>query len=255
MPPKAFTAKERKRLSLEKVSERNSIVVVEGKLRVMLLEDQKKTIEFIQRGLEAAGYAVDSFEDPRRAIDALYEVEYDLLIIDINLPYFSGWEFVEKARNLNYDGLIFMLTALSNTDHKVRGFDAGADDYLTKPFSMDELLARLRAHWRRRGKTGKGSRLIFNDLELDLVTRKVFRNGVALVLSQREFSLLEYFLRNPDRPLSRAQIAEHVWNIDFDTGSNIIDVYINHLRKKIEPQGMGRLIHTVTGIGYELRLP
>lgn len=222
-------------------------------MRIMLLEDQAKTIEFIEKGLTAAGYAVDSFSNPLDAELAISLNEYDLLMVDINLPHKSGWEFIKTVRMNNYNGIIFILTALSATDDKVKGLDVGADDYLTKPFSMDELLARLRAHLRRSHKSGKGRMLVYSDLEIDLVTRKVTRGKIPLILSQKEFSLLEYFMRNPERPLSRAQISEHVWNIDFETGTNIIDVYINHLRKKMENEKFPRLIHTVVGVGYELR--
>lgn len=222
-------------------------------MRILLLEDQAKTIEFIEKGLAAAGYAVDSFSNPHDAELAISLNEYDLLMVDINLPHKSGWEFIKTVRMNNYNGIIFILTALSATDDKVKGLDVGADDYLTKPFSMDELLARLRAHLRRSHKSGKGRMLVYSDLEIDLVTRKVTRGKIPLILSQKEFSLLEYFMRNPERPLSRAQISEHVWNIDFETGTNIIDVYINHLRKKMENEKFPRLIHTVVGVGYELR--
>lgn len=222
-------------------------------MRILLLEDQIKTIEFLEKGLSAAGYAVDSFLNPLDAEVAISLNEYDLLMVDINLPHKSGWDFIKTVRLNGYNGVIIILTALSATDDKVKGLDVGADDYLTKPFSMDELLARLRAHLRRNNQSGKGRQLVYSDLELDLVTRKVTRGNIPLILSQKEFALLEYFMRNPERPLSRAQISEHVWNIDFETGTNIIDVYINHLRKKLENAQFPRLIHTVIGIGYELR--
>lgn len=224
-------------------------------LRILLLEDQKKTIEFVEKGLTAAGYAVDCFLTPPEAEEAMAGSEYDLLIVDINLPHKSGWDFIKQTRLDKFEGIILVLTAFSTTDDKVKGLDVGADDYMTKPFSMDELLARVRAHFRRHGKSAQGSRLVFADIEIDLVTRKVTRGGIPLILSQKEFALLEYFMRNPERPLSRPQISEHVWNIDFETGTNIIDVYINHLRKKMENSSFPRLIHTVTGIGYELRNP
>ncbi|MEY4616528.1 MAG: hypothetical protein RJB66_1488 [Pseudomonadota bacterium] len=222
-------------------------------MRILVLEDQKKTIDFVEKGLKSAGYAVDCFLHPSSAEEALAANEYDLLIVDINLPEKSGWDFIRQARQEKYEGIILILTAFSTTDDKVRGLDVGADDYMTKPFSIDELLARVRAHLRRIGKSAKGSRLIFADLEIDLVTRKVSRSGSLINLSQKEFALLEYFMRNPERPLSRPQISEHVWNIDFETGTNVIDVYVNHLRKKLESPNLPRLIHTVTGIGYELR--
>jgi DNA-binding response OmpR family regulator len=224
-------------------------------LRILLLEDQKKTVEFIEKGLSAAGYVVDAFVNPSIAEEALCGTDYDLLIVDINLPEKSGWDFIRQARQDKYEGIIVILTAFATTDDKVKGLDVGADDYMTKPFSIDELLARIRAHFRRQSKTGIGNRLIFEDVEIDLVSRRVTRGSIPLSLSQKEFALLEYFMRNPDRPLSRAQISEHVWNVDFETGTNVIDVYINHLRKKMENQHFPRLIHTVTGIGYELRKP
>lgn len=224
-------------------------------LRILLLEDQRKTVEFVEKGLKSAGYAVDSFLDPELAHDALSASNYDLLIVDINLPQKSGWDFIRQTRQELFDGPILILTAFSTTDDKVRGLDVGADDYMTKPFSMDELLARVRAHLRRTAKSITGTKLVFLDLEMDLVTRKVQRAHQAMILSQKEFALLEYFMRNPERPLSRQQISEHVWNIDFESGTNVIDVYINHLRKKMEGELGPRLIHTVTGIGYELRKP
>ncbi len=201
-------------------------------MKILLLEDQKKTVEFIEKGLVSAGYLVSSFGTAKEAEEAMAGNEYDLLIVDINLPDMLGWEFVKRAREFRYSGVVILLTALSKTDDKVHGLNVGADDYMTKPFSMEELLARVRAHLRRTSKTAVGSKLLFENIELDLVTRKTTRNGISIILSQKEFALLEYFMRNPERPLSRVQIAENVWNIDFETGTNVIDVYINHLRKK-----------------------
>ena len=222
-------------------------------MKILLLEDQKKTVEFIEKGLVSAGHLVDSFLNPLDAEVALRKDAYDLFIVDINLPIKTGWDFIRQAREDKYEGIILVLTAFSTTDDKVKGFDVGADDYMTKPFSMEELIARIRAHVRRQQNMSQGNRLVFGDVELDLVGRKASRAGIPFILSQKEFALLEYFMRNPERPLSRAQISEYVWNINFDTGTNVIDVYINHLRKKMECQNLPRMIHTVTGIGYEFK--
>jgi two-component system copper resistance phosphate regulon response regulator CusR len=191
-------------------------------MRLLVVEDQKKMAGFIKKGLTEAGYLVDLAETGQTAESLLAE--------------------------------ILMLTALSGTKDKVHGLDAGADDYLTKPFAFDELSARVRALLRRQGSSqGSQSVLTFADLEMNLVSRKVTRSGKDLSLTPKEFSLLSYFLRNPDRPISRTTISEHVWDIRFDSDSNVIDVYINMLRKKVDQPFEKKLIHTVVGVGYVLR--
>lgn len=224
-------------------------------MRVLLVEDQKKTASFLSKGLSAAGYACDWADSISGARDFAAGNEYDAMIVDVNLPDESGISFVREVRNDEYRGVVILLTALSATDFKIQGLDAGADDYITKPFSVEELLARLRAQLRKINGANTTSSLTFLDLKMDLVKRTVRRNNTPIELSVKEFSLLEYFLRNADRPLSRAMIAEHVWNADFDSESNVIDVYINHLRKKMEVNDLKRLIHTVTGVGYILSGP
>lgn len=222
-------------------------------MKILLLEDQLKTIEFLETGLRSSEISVNSFTDAFQAANALDHTHYDLLIVDVGLPGKSGWDFIIETRSKGFQGIILILTAFSTTSDKVKGFEVGADDYLTKPFSMEELLARIHAHYRRLNKIKENRKLYYDDIELDLITRVVIRRGVQVHLTQKEFALLEFFLRNPEKQLSRSQITEEVWNISFDTGTNVVDVYINHLRKKIEYPDLPRVIFTVAGIGYELK--
>ncbi|HRO67910.1 MAG TPA: response regulator transcription factor, partial [Pseudobdellovibrionaceae bacterium] len=180
------------------------------------------------------------------------ENDYDLVILDVMLPDQSGIDTARHLRQDGYAGPLLMLTALSTTKDKVHGLDAGADDYLTKPYSFDELMARVRALLRRSGQQVASS-LKYSDLELDLLSRRARRSGQEIQLTSKEFALLEYLMRNPERPLGRVSIAEHVWDVHFDTESNVIDVYINLLRKKVDAPFPKKLIHTVIGTGYVLR--
>lgn len=207
---------------------------------------------FIRKGLESAGYSVDLAETGASAEALVAGNEYDVVILDVILPDQSG---IDTARHMRRDGLsapILMLTALSGTRDKVNGLDAGADDYLSKPFEFEELAARIRALLRRQSPV-PGAKLYFADIEMDLVQRRVTRAGSTITLTTKEFALLEYFLRNPNRVLSRTAISEHVWDARFDTQSNVIDVYVNLLRKKIDQPFERKLIHTVVGAGYVLR--
>ena len=225
-------------------------------MRLLVVEDQKKMAGFIKKGLTEAGYVVDLAETGATAETLVGENPYDLVILDVGLPDQSGLDTARHLRQDGYAGPILMLTALSGTKDKVHGLDAGADDYLTKPFEFDELSARVRALLRRQGSgatSGTQSVLNFSDLELNLVSRKVTREGKEINLTPKEFSLLSYFLRNPNRPISRTTISEHVWDIRFDSDSNVIDVYINMLRKKVDHPFAKKLIHTVVGVGYVLR--
>lgn len=225
-------------------------------MRILVVEDQAKTSQFVKKGLNEVGYSVDIAESGSAAESFMASSEYDLVILDVMLPDQSGIDTARHLRRDGYIGPILMLTALSTTKDKVNGLDAGADDYLTKPFSFEELLARVRALLRRSStKNILNSVLKFSDLEMDLVHRKVKRQNSEITLTAKEFSLLEYFLRNPERPLGRVSIAEHVWDIDFDSESNVIDVYVNLLRKKIDSPYNKKLIHTVVGIGYVLKEP
>lgn len=222
-------------------------------MKLLVVEDQEKTISFLTKGLTAGGYVTASARTLSEAREMLAANDFDALIVDVNLPDGSGVDFVRETRGDGYRGAVIFLSALAATEFKVQGLDAGGDDYVTKPFSIDELLARLRAQLRSTAGPEVRTTLKAGHIEMDLVKRKVHRGGELLDLSVKEFALLEYFLRNPERPLSRALIAEHVWNVDFDSESNVIDVYINHIRKKLEANNSPRVIYTVTGIGYELR--
>lgn len=221
-------------------------------MRVLVVEDQEKMSSFLKRGLNEVGYAVDVAETGQSAESLVSENEYDLIVLDVMLPDQNGMDTARHLRRDGYHGPILMVTALSTTKDKVHGLDAGADDYLTKPYSFDELLARVRALLRRNSPSGTASVLRYADLELDLIQRKARRQNKDIALTQKEFSLLEYFMRNPERPLGRVSIAEHVWDIHFDSESNVIDVYINMLRKKVDAPFQGKLIHTVVGVGYVL---
>ena len=221
-------------------------------MRILIVEDQPKMASFIKKGLVAQGYMVDISETGMGAESMTVETEYDLVVLDVNLPDQNG---MDTARHLRRDGFrmpILMLTALATTKDKIHGLDAGADDYLTKPFEFEELLARIRALLRR-NHGSENSKLRFGDIELDLVQRRVVRAQVEVNLTAKEFSLLEYFMRNPGRPITRIEISEHVWDVNFDTNTNIIDVYINMLRKKIDSPFDKKMIHTMVGFGYILK--
>lgn len=221
-------------------------------MRILIVEDQPKMASFIKKGLVAQGYMVDISETGVGAESMTVETEYDLIVLDVNLPDQNG---MDTARHLRRDGCrtpILMLTALASTKDKIHGLDSGADDYLTKPFDFEELLARIRALLRR-NHGSESSKLRFGDIELDLVQRKAMRGQVEVNLTAKEFSLLEYFLRNPGRPITRVEISEHVWDVNFDTNTNIIDVYINMLRKKIDTPFDKKMIHTMVGFGYILK--
>ena len=223
-------------------------------MRVLVVEDQKKMARFLKKGLTEGGYAVDVAETGTAAETLASENDYDLIVLDVMLPDQNGLDTARHIRRDGYKGAVLILSALSATKDKIHGLDAGADDYLTKPFSFDELLARCRALLRRQsGSASMESVLRFADLEMNLVTRKVARAGTELTLSPKEFALLEYFLRNPNRPLSRAEISEHIWDVRFDHGSNVIDVYVNMLRKKVDHPFKRKLIHTAIGAGYVLK--
>ena len=208
--------------------------------------------QFIKKGLQEAGYTVEVAETGTAAESITSENQYDLIVLDVMLPDQNGFDTARHLRSDGYDGPILMLTALASTKDKVHGLDAGADDYLAKPFSFDELLARVRALLRRKS-TGTDSKLHYSDLELDLLKRTARRQGTEITLTSREFSLLEFLMRNAERPVSRTSISEHVWDVHFDTESNVIDVYINILRKKIDSPFGSKLIHTVVGVGYVLK--
>lgn len=221
-------------------------------MRILIVEDQPKMASFIKKGLSAQGYIVDVSETGMGAESMVVENPYDLIVLDVNLPDQNGLDTARHLRADGYKNPILMLTALSTTKDKIHGLDAGADDYLTKPFDFEELLARVRALLRRNQGTGT-TKIRFADLEIDLVQRRVFRDQQEVTLTQKEFSLLEYFMRHPNRPITRVEISEHVWDVNFDTNTNIVDVYINMLRKKVDAPFDKKLIHTMVGYGYILK--
>lgn len=216
-----------------------------GEVRLLVVEDQSKMASFIRKGLTQSGYSVDVAESAGAAEMMVAANIYDLIILDIMLPDQSGIDAARHLRTDGYQGPILMLTALSGTKDRIHGLDAGADDYLAKPFDFGELLARIRALLRRAATSktaGTNSVLRIADLEMNLLTRTVTRAGEKIQLTPKEFSLLEYLLRNAGRPVSRVFIAESVWDMHYDSDSNVIDVYVNTLRKKVDKKGMLKLI-------------
>jgi len=223
-------------------------------IRILVVEDEPKVASFVKRGLEENGFSCEIAVDGlmgKRMFDA---GNYALIILDINLPYKNGFELCKEIRSINQKIPVIMLTALGTTEDKLSGFDSGTDDYLAKPFEFRELLARIRSLLKRISiaETG-GNILTFLDLKVDLNTYEVSRNEKKIDLTQKEFALLVYLLRNKGRVVSRIDIAQNVWDINFDTGTNIIDVYVNFLRKKIDKDFPQKLIHTQTGVGYMLK--
>ncbi len=218
-------------------------------MRVLIIEDNPRMAEAIERGLTEHEYEVKVSHSGFEGEDLAAGAAWDLIILDLMLPDRDGVDVCRNLRRRAIDTPILMLTALSTTDDKVAGLDAGADDYLTKPFDFPELLARVRALLRR-GDATEGRRINCEDLELDLYARTAKRGEATYELSNKEFALLEYLMRNPNRTLSRAQIAEGVWDMNFEPGSNVIDVYVSSLRKKIDRGYEKELIHTVKGAGY-----
>ena len=222
-------------------------------VRILVAEDERKVASFIRQGLAEEGHTVEVASDGESALDLIVEgPPYDLVVLDLMLPRLDGFAILKAARQRHVTTPVLVLTARDSIADKVRGLDLGADDYLTKPFSFDEFLARVRALLRR-GAAATAPVLSVADLALDPATREVRRGGRRITLTAREYALLEYFLRNPGRVLTRPMLAEHVWGLDFDPESNIVDVYVGYLRRKIDGPGELKLLHTVRGAGYVLR--
>lgn len=220
-------------------------------MRILVVEDDVPLATFVRKGLEAEAYAVDVAGDGELARAMASMGEYDLMILDLNLPKLDGIAVLQAVRPKKSSMPVLVLTARSRVEDRVESLDSGADDCLLKPFSFSELSARVRALLRRGPRTVE-TVLRVSDLELDRVARRVERAGKLLELTSKEFALLEYLMRNAGRRVTRAMIVEHVWNLTFDTSTNIVDVYINYLRKKVDDGHPTRLIHTVRGVGYEL---
>jgi two-component system copper resistance phosphate regulon response regulator CusR len=221
-------------------------------MRILLLEDEPKVAALVKRGLVAERYAVDVSADGREGLEYTEAYPYDLVLLDLMLPSMSGVEVLQRIRRKNQYVPILVLTARDSVDEKVKLFEIGADDYLTKPFAFAELLVRVKALLRR-GPVNRSSTLRIGDLELDRLTQQVKRQGKRVELTAKEYSLLEYLMQNPDRVLSRNMIIEHVWDQSFDGITNIVDVYVRHLRSKIDEGSDHKIIRTVRGTGYMIR--
>jgi heavy metal response regulator len=220
-------------------------------MRILVVEDERRIAAFIKRGLEEEHYAVDVAYDGEEALDWAAMVDYDLIVLDVLLPKKDGIEVCRELRAQGNKVPILMLTARDAIEDRVQGLDSGADDYLVKPFAFQELLARIRALLRRSGEI-KTPRLQVGDLVLDTLTHRATRGGQVIELTAREYALLEFLMRHPGQVLSRTQILEHVWNYDFFTTSNVVDVYIRYLRRKIDKSFEAKLLQTVRGVGYKI---
>ena len=220
-------------------------------MRILVVEDEAGIAGFLEQGLKESGYAVDVARDGADGLEFALAYEYDAIVLDVMLPRLSGLDLLKEIRSKRVKSPVLLLTARDGVDDRVRGLDVGADDYLVKPFAFPELLARIRALLRRPPLQAGGT-LRMNDLEMDVAKREVKRAGKLIELSPREFALLELLLRHPDQVLSRTQILEHVWNFDFYSDTNVVDVYIGYLRRKLD-RGFDRpLIHTLRGVGFRL---
>ena len=223
-------------------------------MRILIAEDDAALAGFVRKGLEAEHYAVDVSADGEQARALASELDYDLIVLDLNLPRLDGVAILRQVRSKKANVPILILTARGKVEDRVQCLDSGADDYLVKPFSFSELSARIRALLRR-SRLPSESVLTVEDLKLDRVERRVTRGSRAIDLTSKEFALLEYLMRNAGRRVTRAMIIEHVWNLSFDSSTNLVDVYINYLRRKVDDGASKKLIHTIRGVGYELSGP
>lgn len=219
-------------------------------MRVLVVEDEIKISQYVVKIIKDLGHAIDSVHNGDDARAYFQQYEYDLIILDVMLPDDNGLRLCKYFKQNRPSTPVLMLTTLSQIQDKVRGLDSGADDYMTKPFDVDEFSARIRALLRR--NSDKPLILKCGDLELDIVKHQALKGGMSIKLTNKEYSLLEYFMRNLGRPLTRAQIAQHVWDQHFDPESNVVDVYVRQLRKKLESSGEHKLIKTIVGMGYVL---
>jgi DNA-binding response OmpR family regulator len=222
------------------------------KLRFLLVEDEPSLLKIITKRLKEEGYSVDTAKNGREAENCITSAEYDCIVLDIMIPIMDGLTLLRKIRNKKILTPVLFLTAKDSIEDRVTGLDTGADDYLVKPFSFDELLARIRALLRRQ-KESRDTTLTLGDLKLNTITREVTRENKLIELTSKEYSILEYFLKNKNRVLTKSQIAEHVWNYDFEYNSNIVEVYVRYLRKKIDEDFKNKLIHTIRGGGYVVK--
>ena len=223
-------------------------------MRLLVIEDEQKVANFIKQGLEEEGYAVDHAADGASGLQMALEGLHDVIVLDVMLPKLDGLGVLQQLRQESITTPVLLLTVRATIEDKVLGLDAGADDYLTKPFAFEEFVARVRALLRRRAETAPPI-LQVADLALDPARRVVSRGDNKIDLTPREFALLDYFMRNPGRVLTRTMIANRVWDYTFDTTTNVIDVYVNYLRKKIDAGHHTKLLHTVRGVGYVMKVP
>ena len=221
-------------------------------MRILVVEDEQNVAAFIEQGLTEEGYAVDAVGDGELALAYAETYDYDLILLDVLLPKMDGRQVARTLRQRGVQAPILMLTALDAVDDRVAGLDSGADDYLVKPFAYQELLARIRARTRNFERAGTNNELQVGDLIVNRLTRQVKRDGQEIELTAKEYALLEYLMLHPDHVLSRTQIGEHVWGYDFYNQSNIVDVYVGYLRRKIDAGHSKPLIRTVRGVGYKM---
>ncbi len=221
-------------------------------MKILVIEDELKLGKFISSALEQAGYVCDHASDGAKGLELALTAAYDLILLDLMLPHMSGFDVLKNLQNFSSVTPVIVISALHDTEHVIKGLDLGAIDYLRKPFELNELLARVRAGQRR--VLGQSSnKLRVADLEIDLLSREVSRGGKIINLSNREFALLEYFVSNANRVLTKAQILEKVWDVHFDPGSNVVEVHLYQLRKKMDKEFEPQLIHTLIGRGYMLK--
>jgi DNA-binding response OmpR family regulator len=224
-------------------------------MRLLLVEDDLEIASFIMKGLKQAGFAVDHAADGEDGLHLASNMEYDVAIIDIMLPKLDGLSLIENLRRQKINTPVLILSAKRSVDDRVRGLQTGGDDYLIKPFVFSELLARVNALIRRASGSSEPTSLTFGDLTMDLLKREVHRSGKRIDLQPREFALLEYLMRNPERVVSKTMILEHIWDYHFDPQTNVVDVLVSRLRSKVEKDFSEKIIHTMRGIGYVLKAP
>jgi DNA-binding response OmpR family regulator len=222
-------------------------------MKILIAEDELQTLRILARRLRHEGFVVNTAKDGKVCLSLINRYEYDCIILDIMMPFLDGLSILQSVRSKNINTAILLLTAKTSINDRVKGLELGADDYLTKPFSIEELIARVKVLLRRESQKIV-SELSIADLTINLVTREVRRNGKVIELTIKEYSLLEYLLRNKERVLTKAQIAENIWNYDFGYDSNIVEVYIKYLRRKMDENFKEKLIHNIRGIGYVLKV-
>jgi two-component system OmpR family response regulator len=224
-------------------------------MRILVVEDDEKIASFILKGLKQSGFSVDKASDGEEALALCDSVTYDAVVLDIMLPKIDGLSVIRKIRREKSQVPVLLLSAMASVDNRVAGLQAGADDYLTKPFAFSELLARIQALIRRATHVAEPTTLVVGDLSMNLLTREVTRAGQKIELQSREFALLELLMRHPGRPVTKTMILEHIWDYSFDPQTNVVDVLAHRLRSKVEKNFPVKVMHTIRGVGYVLKTP